>query len=99
MKYSTDAHRYDDIIHLPHHQSKTHPHMPMAQRAAQFVPFSTLRGYDEQIAEVHRPTEPFLQLSDTQKDLLSRQLNLVNQSIMSGNHPHIRLRYFIPDLL
>ena len=28
--------RYDDIINLPHHRSRTRPHMSMHNRAAQF---------------------------------------------------------------
>ena len=36
--------RYDDIIHLPHHVSKTRKPMPMINRAAQFAPFAALTG-------------------------------------------------------
>lgn len=48
---------YDDIIHLPHHQSKTRPHMPVSDRAAQFMPFAALTGFDEAIKETARRTE------------------------------------------
>lgn len=44
-----DSHRYDDIINLPHHQSKTHAHMSVRNRAAQFMPFAALTGYDDVI--------------------------------------------------
>ena len=37
---------YEDIIHLPHHSSKTHPRMSMLERAAQFSPFAALTGYN-----------------------------------------------------
>ena len=47
-----DTHEYDDIIHLPHPQSCRHPQMPVADRAAQFAPFSALVGYDEIIKDV-----------------------------------------------
>jgi len=40
---------YDDIIYLPHHQSKVHPHMSMEERAAQFSPFAALTGYGDAI--------------------------------------------------
>ena len=46
-----DPHRYDDIIHLPHHQSTERKHMSLHDRAAQFAPFAALSGYEEAIAE------------------------------------------------
>lgn len=35
---------YEDIINLPHHVSKRHRQMPLAERAAQFAPFA-LEGH------------------------------------------------------
>ncbi len=46
--------KYDSIINLPHHESKTHPPMPMHDRAAQFAPFAALTGYDTAIRETDR---------------------------------------------
>lgn len=36
---------YEDIINLPHHVSKRHRQMPLAERAAQFAPFGALEGH------------------------------------------------------
>lgn len=36
---------YKDIIDLPHHQSTSHPHMSLYDRAAQFAPFAALNGH------------------------------------------------------
>ena len=47
---------YDDIIHLPHPVSKTHPRMSMIERAAQFSPFAALTGYGAAIKETARLT-------------------------------------------
>ena len=53
---------YEDIIHLPHHQSTVHPQMPRADRAAQFSPFAALTGHEAAIREEQerdsRETEP-----------------------------------------
>ena len=38
----TETHDYDDIINLPHHQSRRHAHMALSGRAAQFMPFAAL---------------------------------------------------------
>ena len=46
--------KYDEIMGLPHHVSKTRPQMPMSDRAAQFAPFAALTGYDSAIKETGR---------------------------------------------
>lgn len=44
------SNKYDDIINLPRPESK-YPHMPRANRAAQFSPFAALTGHEEAIHE------------------------------------------------
>ena len=46
--------KYDEIMNLPHHVSKTRPQMSMKDRAAQFAPFAALTGYDAAIRETDR---------------------------------------------
>lgn len=53
---------YGDIIHLPHHVSKTHPQMSLNDRAAQFSPFSALTGYGAAIRETDRLNEGAMDL-------------------------------------
>lgn len=50
-RYYEDEHKYDDMIELPHHQSKERPHMSLHDRAAQFAPFAALPGHKEAIEE------------------------------------------------
>lgn len=45
---------YDDIINLPHHQSKFHRHMTIEERGALFSPFAALTGYNDTIDESTR---------------------------------------------
>ena len=46
-EYYEDKHKYDDIINLPHHQSKERTHMSLHDRAAQFAPFAALSGLEK----------------------------------------------------
>lgn len=55
--YYKDEHRYDDIIHLPHHQSTKHAQMSLYDRAAQFAPFAALTGHEAAIEETVRQNE------------------------------------------
>ena len=43
---------YDEIINHPHHVSKHHQQMSLENRAAQFVPFAALTGYEEALRKV-----------------------------------------------
>ncbi len=49
--------KYEDIIHLPHHVSKKYPQMPVSDRAAQFIPFMALTGYEDAVEETARLTD------------------------------------------
>ena len=62
-----DHHRYDDIIALPHHVSSVRPRMSAAERAAQFLPFAALTGYEEVIEEAARQAEENALREDTER--------------------------------
>ena len=54
MKNNHTAHPYEDIMHLPRPVSKTHPQMPIADRASQFAPFAALNGHGDLIRKTQR---------------------------------------------
>ena len=89
------SHEYDDIINLPHHVSADRPHMPMIDRAAQFAPFAALTGYDAAIVETARLTDTKRELSEEQKEMISKQL-LELQSRLKTD-PMVTVTYFVPD--
>ena len=90
-----EINRYEDIIHLPHHQSKTRPHMSIHDRAAQFSPFSALTGYEDAVKETARLTDQKIELSEETKSVLSAKLNLIQDSI--EKRPEIAITYFQAD--
>lgn len=95
MTEEKDIHRYDDIIHLPHHQSGTRLHMFLHDRAAQFSPFAALTGYDAAVEEAARLTEQKLELSEEEKAALSAKLTEIKEHIKE--RPEVTVTYFVPD--
>ena len=87
--------RYNDIINLPHHQSKKRPRMSIYDRAAQFAPFSALTGHDDAIRETARLTDRKIELDDYDKMLLDNKMNFILNHI--SEQPEIKVTYFIPD--
>ena len=90
-----ETHKYDDIIDMPHHVSKTRPQMSMHDRAAQFSSFAALVGFDSMIEETERLTHTKGELDEAAKAILNEKLNLIDQNITL--HPEIRIVYFLPD--
>lgn len=86
---------YDDIIHLPHHVSKTRPQMSMEDRAAQFSPFAALTGYDAAILETGRLTEDKLELGEEAQAILDRKQRYLAEII--DTKPAVTVTYFVPD--
>lgn len=86
---------YSDIINLPHHVSRNHPQMPMEARAAQFVPFAALTGYDAVINETARLTDRQVELEEYDYERLNRKLAELMAVI--ERHPEMKISYFKPD--
>ncbi len=87
--------RYNDIIDLPHHVSTTHSHMSMHDRAAQFMPFRALTGYEDAVQETARLTDEKIELTEEQKALLDAELQKLADKI--GSLPLVTVTYFQPD--
>ncbi len=86
---------YDDIIDLDRPISKKHPPMPMAKRAAQFLPFAALTGFEGEIAEAARLTEAAPELSEDALMALDEVLARLRQRL--SEQPEITLTRFLPD--
>lgn len=78
--------KYEDMLHLPHPVSAKHPPMPQTNRAAQFMPFAALSGYEEALAETARLTDPRIEPDPEQRELLNRRLALL-QSLAAQAAP------------
>lgn len=95
MKTEDAEKKYGDIIHLPHHVSSVHPHMPVSDRAAQFAPFAALTGYGDVIKETARLTDEEPDLSEDEKQELNYKIQLA--CALPGEKPEIMLTYFVQD--
>lgn len=90
-----DTHKYDDIIHLPHHVSAKHPQMSLMSRAAQFSPFAALTGHGAAIRETARLTDSFVELNEDQKEQLDEQLQEFRKD--PAQNPEAEFTFFRPD--
>lgn len=89
------AGKYDDMLHLPHHQSERRPHMSVYDRAAQFSPFAALTGHEAAIREAERLTEEFREPDENQKMILDGKLQILQEN--AEGRPEAEILYFVPD--
>ena len=87
--------KYDKIMGLPHHVSKTRPQMPMSDRAAQFAPFAALTGYDAEIKETGRLTDERIELDVEALSALDMKYQLLMEALDEA--PEVTITYFQPD--
>ena len=87
--------KYDEIMGLPHHVSKTRSQMPMSDRAAQFVPFAALTGYDDAVKETGRLTDDKIELEENSLNELNAKIQILRENL--ADVPEITFTYFKPD--
>ena len=93
-----NADSYEDILHLPHHVSHTHPPMPRQDRAAQFAPFAALSGYEDAIRAAARRTVPRMELEEDEKEELDRTFSLLASQLQArGFSQTVQITFFLPD--
>ena len=87
--------KYDEIMGLPHHVSRTRPQMPMSDRAAQFAPFAALTGYDSAIKETGRLTDEKIELDEEALTTLDMKCQFLMDAL--DDEPEVTITYFQPD--
>ncbi|MGE1062421.1 hypothetical protein NXG27_07310 [Megasphaera paucivorans] len=86
---------YDDIIHLPHPASPTHPRMSVSARTTQFSQYATLTGYGNAVKETARLTNQKLELEEDRKAAINEMLMLIQAQI--EHKLQVAITYFKPD--
>lgn len=86
---------YGDIIDLPHHVSRKRARMPLETRAAQFLPFAALTGYDAAVEETARLTDARMELDESRKSELNEKMLLLQECL--AQRPAVRVTFFQKD--
>lgn len=86
-------HKYDDIIKLEHHVSKTHPRMSLEARSAQFAPFSAVTGYEDEVSEVARVTENQIEVTDEIRNDINKKLSYIKHN----PRQQVSITFFVKD--
>ena len=69
--------------------------MPMAKRAAQFLPFAALTGFESEITEAARLTDPAPELGEDALAGLDWQLAVLRERL--PEQPEVTVTVFLPD--
>lgn len=88
--------KYEDMLYLDPPVSKTHRKMSIQDRAAQFMPFVALTGYEDLIRESSRITQSRIELSETEIEELKHKLEILHRHEIEK--PLIKVQYFVHDL-
>lgn len=86
---------YSNLFQCERPQFDPSRKMSLKERAAQFSPFSALRGFDEEIEESSRRTESRPELSQQECDRLNARLQFLAEQ--SADRPTIQITRFVQD--
>ncbi len=86
---------YSDLFQCERPQFDPSRKMSLKERAAQFSPFSALRGFDEEIEESSRRTESRPELFQQECDKLNARLQFLAEQ--SADRPTIQITRFVQD--
>lgn len=86
---------YSDLFQCERPQFDPSRKMSLKERAAQFSPFSALRGFDEEIEESSRRTESRPEFSQQECDKLNARLQFLAEQ--SADRPTIQITRFVQD--
>lgn len=89
--------KYDDMLYMPHHVSKTRPRMKRIDRAAQFAPFAAMVGHAAAVQETARYTEKKKILTETEMAVIDQQLQDIEY--LMPEPVEVEVVYFEADLL
>ncbi len=87
---------YDDILNLERPVS-SHPSMPREERAKQFMPFASLRGFDDVIDDRGTLRDRRMELSEDERETLDERIRRITKQLSVGSCPRVTLRLFTPD--
>ena len=88
--------KYEDMLYMDPPVSMTHRKMSVQDRAAQFMPFAALTGYEDLIRESSRITQSRIELSETEIEELRYKLEILHEH--EKEKPLIKVQYFVCDL-
>ena len=86
--------KYEKIMKMPHHVSKTRVSMPRIDRAAQFAPYSALSGYEDAVVESARLTDKKIDLDEDEKERINTTLVSL---LCAPPDTRVSVTYFSPD--
>lgn len=94
---ANSADPYEALYDLPHHVSDYHPHMSMTNRAAQFSPFKSMAGYED---EVKRAEEEWIRKINEADDHSGKRRHemLPHDPAILFSLLNTKLRDFYPSL-
>jgi len=95
MKVTRELKDYQDILQMPHYESRHRTKMSIADRAAQFSPFAAVVGYDKAVEEAGRHTDSRKELDEMEKAVIDDQLRELEARL--PEFTEVEITYFKSD--